>query len=128
MERQILKPIAPSKRPITVRPHHNSRNNSDIANVFLPQELFDIIANRHRREREWYALLMICSTLISSIDSTLAIFNKEVESEEVVAFKSNLKLAIANFAAADSSPPPPRVPLHTRPDKDSRNKNSKEKS
>ncbi|KHJ30185.1 putative eka-like protein [Erysiphe necator] len=71
---------------------------------------------------------MICTTVISSIDSTLATFTKEVEKEEAVAFKAYLKLAIANFAAVDSSPPPPRVPLHTRSNKGNGNDSSKGKS
>ncbi|KHJ31886.1 putative eka-like protein [Erysiphe necator] len=127
-DRQILKPVAPSKRSIPDKPHHKSWNNSDIANAFLPQELADIIATRQRRERAWHARLMICTTVFSSIESTLATFTKEVEIEEAVPFKAYLKLAIANFAAVDSSPPPPRVPLHTRPSKGNGNDSSKGKS
>ncbi|POS85556.1 hypothetical protein EPUL_003844 [Erysiphe pulchra] len=81
--RQILKPVAPSKRPISERPLHNSWKNSDTANAFLPQELAEIIANRQRRD--------------------------------------------PNFAAADSSPPPPRVPIHTRPNKGNGNESNKGK-
>ncbi|POS84001.1 hypothetical protein EPUL_006047 [Erysiphe pulchra] len=126
--RPILRPVAPSKRPIPERSQNNSRNNSDIANAYLSQELAEIIATRQRHERAWHARIMICTTVISSTDSTLTIFTKEVEKEEIVAFKAYLNLAIANFAATDSSPPPPRVPLHSRPNKGSGNESSKGKS
>lgn len=113
--RQILKPVAPSKRPLPEKPL--SKNNSDIANAFLPQELADIIATRQRRERAWHARLMICTTVISYLDSTLASFTNEIEKEEVVAFKAYLRQAISNFVAADSPPSPSRVPINTRPSK-----------
>ncbi|KHJ35558.1 putative eka-like protein [Erysiphe necator] len=71
---------------------------------------------------------MICTTVISSIDTTLAIFTIEEEKEEIVAFKTYLNLAIANFAATDTSPTPTRVPLHSRPNKGNRNECSKGKS
>ncbi|POS83255.1 hypothetical protein EPUL_005455 [Erysiphe pulchra] len=125
--RLILRPVAPSKRPIPERPQNNSRNNSDIVNAYLSQEPAENIATRQRHERAWYARIMICTTVISSIDSTLAIFTKEVEKEEIVAFEAYLSLAIANFAATDSSPPPPRVPLHSRLNKGSGNESSKGK-
>ncbi|POS86623.1 hypothetical protein EPUL_003797 [Erysiphe pulchra] len=93
--RHILKPVAPSKRP----------------------ELADIIATRQRRERAWHARLMICTTAISNIESTLVKFKNDIEKEEVEAFKAYLRLAIANFAAVDTSPTPPKVPTHSRPTK-----------
>ncbi|KHJ33839.1 putative eka-like protein [Erysiphe necator] len=126
--RPILRPVAPSKHPIPEKPPSNSSKNSDIANAFLPQVLTEIIATRQRRERAWQARLMICTTVISSIDNTLAIFTKDEEKEEIVVFKAYLNLAIANFAATDLSPPPPLVTLHSRPNKVNRNENSKEKS
>ncbi|POS82999.1 hypothetical protein EPUL_003800, partial [Erysiphe pulchra] len=125
--RQILKPVAPSKRPITERPTSDSSGKSDSRNAFFPKELADIIAIRQRRERAWHARLLICTTIISSIDSALANFQDEIEKEEDVAFKAYLRQAIANFAATDSSPSPPRVPVHTRPNKGGGNSNGKGK-
>ncbi|KHJ33173.1 putative eka-like protein [Erysiphe necator] len=115
--RQILKHFAPAKRTLPEKPQDKSMNNSDIGNAFLPQELAEIIATRQRRERAWHARLMICTTVISYLDSTLVNFTNEIEKEEVVAFKAYLRQAIANFAATDSSPSPPQVPTHTRPNK-----------
>ncbi|POS84704.1 hypothetical protein EPUL_004648, partial [Erysiphe pulchra] len=115
--RQFLKPVAPSKRTLPEKPQNKSRNTSEHENAFLPQELAEIIATRQRRERAWHARLMICTTVISYLDSTLANFTNEIEKEEVVAFKTYLRQAIANFAAADSHTSPPQVPIHTRPSK-----------
>ncbi|KHJ31243.1 putative eka-like protein [Erysiphe necator] len=126
--RQILKPVAPSKRPLPENPQRKSRENSYIANAFLPQELTDIIATRQRRERAWHARLLICTTMISSIDSTLINFTEELEIEEVMAFKAYLQQAIANFAAADSSPSPPHIPSHTRPSNGNINSTNKDKN
>ncbi|KHJ31148.1 putative eka-like protein [Erysiphe necator] len=106
--RQILKPVAPSKRHITERPTSESSDKSNSRNAFFPKELADIIAIRQRRERAWHARLLICTTIISSIDSALANFQDEIE-KEVVAFKAYLRQAIASFAATDSSPSPPLV-------------------
>ncbi|KHJ36110.1 putative eka-like protein [Erysiphe necator] len=101
--RQILKHVAPSKLPITERP------------------------TSIRRERAWHARLLICTTIISSIDSALANFQDEKEKEEVVAFKAYLRQKISSFAATDSSPSPPRIPVHTRPNKGGGNSNGKGK-
>ncbi|POS85720.1 hypothetical protein EPUL_002654, partial [Erysiphe pulchra] len=68
-----------------------------------------------RSERARHARLMICTTAIGNIESTLENFKDEIEREEVVAFKAYLRLAIANFAAVDTSPVPPQIPSHTRP-------------
>ncbi|POS82134.1 hypothetical protein EPUL_006813, partial [Erysiphe pulchra] len=128
--RQILKPVAPSKRSISERPPQSSGENCDIANAFLPRELADIIASRQRRERAWHARILICTSMISSIDSTLANFTEEIEIDEVLAFKAYLRRAIANFAATDSSPSLPLIPSHTHPSRSngnlmSTNKNGK---
>ncbi|POS83050.1 hypothetical protein EPUL_006088, partial [Erysiphe pulchra] len=48
--KQILKPVAPSKRPIIERPTSDSSDKSDSRNAFFPKELADIIAIRQRRE------------------------------------------------------------------------------
>ncbi|KHJ35827.1 putative eka-like protein [Erysiphe necator] len=113
--RPILKPTAPSKRPASVKIPQISRDNIGVENLFLPKELAEIIATRQRRERAWHARVLICTTVISYIDNTLAAFEDEIEKEEAAAFKAYLELAIANFAAADSSPTPPKIPSHTRP-------------
>ncbi|POS82430.1 hypothetical protein EPUL_004026, partial [Erysiphe pulchra] len=68
---------------------------------------------------------MICTTVYSNIESTLANFADETEKEEVTAFKAYIRRAIANFAAVDSSPSPPRVPIHTRPKKGDGSRNGK---
>ncbi|POS83895.1 hypothetical protein EPUL_005052, partial [Erysiphe pulchra] len=122
------KPVAPSKRPITERPIQNNRDKSEIVNAFLPMQLAEIIAIRQRREHAWHARILICTTMISSIDSTLVNFKEEIEMEEIVAFKAFLRQAIANFAAADSSPSPPLIPSNTRPNKGNGNSSSKEKN
>ncbi|POS82158.1 hypothetical protein EPUL_005403, partial [Erysiphe pulchra] len=114
--RQILKPVSPSKRQIPER-LFNNKSNSDIANAFIPQELAEIIATRQRCERAWHARLIICTTVISNLDSTLANFTEEIEIEEAAALKSSLRQAVANFAAADSLTSPPCVPSHIQPNK-----------
>ena len=113
--RQTLKPVAPSKRPTIERPTQNCRNEFNIENAFLPKELAEIIAARQRRERAWHVRVMICTTVLSNIDSTLANLVEDTEKEEAEAFKAYLRLAISNFASADSSSSPPRVPIQTRP-------------
>ncbi|KHJ32311.1 hypothetical protein EV44_g2005 [Erysiphe necator] len=55
---------------------------------------------------------MICTTVLIKIESTLANLVGDIEKEEAAAIKAYLRLAISNFAAADSSPSPPRVPTH----------------
>lgn len=42
--RQILKPVAPSKRPTIERPTPTSSNECYIENAFLPKELAEIVA------------------------------------------------------------------------------------
>ncbi|KHJ30671.1 putative eka-like protein [Erysiphe necator] len=71
---------------------------------------------------------MICATVISNVESTLANFTEEEEKEEVVASKAYIRLAIANYAAADSSPAPPKIPIHSKPVKGNRSSSSKEKN
>ncbi|POS82191.1 hypothetical protein EPUL_006573, partial [Erysiphe pulchra] len=62
------------------------------------------------------------------MDSTLASFIEDLEKEEVVALKAYLRLAIANHAAADSSPAPPTIPTHSRSTKGNGSDSGKEKS
>ncbi|POS84907.1 hypothetical protein EPUL_002833, partial [Erysiphe pulchra] len=128
--RKILKPVAYPKRTILERHSQSSDENCDIANAFLPQELAEIITTRQRRERTWHACILICTLMISSTDRTLANFTEELEIEEVVAFKAYLRQAVANFAAAESSPSQPHIPSHTHPNNcngilSSKNKNIK---
>ncbi|KHJ31294.1 putative eka-like protein [Erysiphe necator] len=71
---------------------------------------------------------MIFTTVISNVENTLANFIEDTETEEVVAFKAYLRLAIANYAAAGSSPAPPKIPTHSRPAKGNATGSAKEKS
>ncbi|POS83044.1 hypothetical protein EPUL_005361 [Erysiphe pulchra] len=84
-------------------------------NSLLPKELAEMIATRQRRERAWHARLMLYTTVISNINSTLAVFVDEIEKEEAAASKAYIQLAIANFAASDSTPSPPSILTHSRP-------------
>ncbi|KHJ31456.1 putative eka-like protein [Erysiphe necator] len=105
--RKILKPAVPTKRPIPENPPQNNKHSPDIANAFLPRELAEVVATRQRRERAWHVRLMMCTTIYSNIESTLSNFSNKIEKEEAAAFKAYLLLAIAKFAAVDSSPSPP---------------------
>ncbi|KHJ32882.1 putative eka-like protein [Erysiphe necator] len=51
---------------------------------------------------------MICTTVLSNIECTLANLTEDIEKEDAEAIKAYLRLAISNFAAADSSPSSPR--------------------
>lgn len=64
--------------------------------------------------------------MISSIDNTLVNF-KEVEIEEIVAFKAYLRHAIASFALMDSSSSSSLIPFHTRPNKENVNSRIEDK-
>ncbi|KHJ31232.1 putative eka-like protein [Erysiphe necator] len=72
-------------------------------NAFLPKELAEVIATRQRRERAWHVRVMICTTVLSNIDSTLASLTEGIEKEETESFKAYLRVAISNFAAAESA-------------------------
>ncbi|KAI1005068.1 hypothetical protein K3495_g3158 [Podosphaera aphanis] len=124
----IASPSSPSQTPPSTtsaagRQMLKPRDNSDIANAFIPKELAEIIATRQHRERTWHACLILCTTVISNLESTLTNFTDEIEKEEAVALKAYLRQAVANFAAAESPLAPPCVPLHTRPG----NRNGREK-
>ncbi|POS85267.1 hypothetical protein EPUL_004099 [Erysiphe pulchra] len=54
---------------------------------FIPQELAEIVAIRQRRERAWHARILICTCVISNIDSTLANFKDEISKEEAAALQ-----------------------------------------
>ncbi|KHJ30755.1 putative eka-like protein [Erysiphe necator] len=103
--------------PIIIASPPPPTNNSDAANTFLPKELAEIVANRQRRERAWHPRLMLCTTVISNIDSTLENITDDIEKEEAFALKAYLQLAIANFAAVDTSPAPSQIPSYSRPTK-----------
>lgn len=70
---------------------------------------------------------MICAKIISHVESILTNFTEEVEKEEVVTFKTYLRLVIANYAAADFSPAPSKIPIQSRPVKGNTGSFSKEK-
>lgn len=70
---------------------------------------------------------MICTTFLSNIDSKLANLTETIEKEEAEASKAYLRVAISYFAAAESSPSLPSVPMHTRPNKENGNRNGKGK-
>ncbi|KHJ36391.1 putative eka-like protein [Erysiphe necator] len=110
-----LKPAIPIKFPTPERPQKNNKNKSDVANVFLPRELAEIVETSQRRERAWHARIMICTTVYSEIESALANFSDEIEKEEVNAFKAYLRQAISYFAAVDNSPTPPKISSHSKP-------------
>ncbi|KHJ36233.1 putative eka-like protein [Erysiphe necator] len=84
-------------------------------NVLGPKELANVKATRQRRERAGHLRLMLSTTVINNIDSTLAVFVDEIEKKQAAAFNAYIQLAIANSAASDSTPSPPRIPTHTRP-------------
>ncbi|KHJ30636.1 putative eka-like protein [Erysiphe necator] len=69
---------------------------------------------------------MICTTVLSKIGSTLANLDEDIEKKEAEACKAYLRVAISNFAATDSSPSPPCVPIHTQPYKSNGNIKGKE--
>lgn len=71
---------------------------------------------------------MICTTVISNVDSTLANFTEDAEKKEIEAFKAYLRSVVANYAAADSTPAPPKIPAHSRPSKSNGSGSGKEKS
>ncbi|POS86354.1 hypothetical protein EPUL_001497 [Erysiphe pulchra] len=118
--RKILKLAVPIKRRIPERSTHNNKNNSDVANAFLPKELAEVVATRQHRERVWHVRLMKCTTIHSGINSTWSNFSKEIEKEKAEVFKAYTRLAIAKFAAVDSSSSSPQIPTHTRPTKGDR--------
>ncbi|POS82785.1 hypothetical protein EPUL_003993 [Erysiphe pulchra] len=121
--RPILKPIAPSKRLTSGRIPQNCSESTEMENAFLPKELAEVIATRQRRERAWHVRVMICTTVLSNIDSTLENLVEDIELEEAEAFKAYLRLAISNFAAAESSHSLPSIPMHTWPYKGNGNGN-----
>lgn len=78
----------PSKCSVIKRPPHNECGKFSIENIFLPEELADIIAALHHRERAWHARLIICTTATSNIGSTSASHKGDLEIEEAIAFKA----------------------------------------
>ncbi|POS83421.1 hypothetical protein EPUL_003248 [Erysiphe pulchra] len=84
-------PLSRHLQYLSVKIPQNSKDNIGVENFFLLKELAEITATRQRRERAWYARILICITVISYIKSTLAAFEDEIEKEEAAAFKAYLE-------------------------------------
>ena len=58
---------------------------------------------------------MICTSVFGNKDGVLEKLaeEKEIDEAKAKAFKTYLRLALSDFAAADSPPSPPHVPIHT---------------
>ncbi|KHJ35076.1 putative eka-like protein [Erysiphe necator] len=108
--RQIREPVPPSKRLLPITSQNDNGGEMSSVSKFIPQELVEIVAMRQRRERAWHARILICTSVISNIDSTLANFKDEISKEEAAALQIYLRQAISKFAAHDSSPTPPPIP------------------
>lgn len=103
IERPIPKLIASSTRPMSERITLNNNKSAYVKNAFFRKQPAKIIATHQCRERAWHARLLIGASMLSNIDSTLANVVDVVDEEEAGAFKVSLRLAIANFAATDTS-------------------------
>ncbi|KHJ33952.1 putative eka-like protein [Erysiphe necator] len=112
--RQIREPVPPSKRTLTEISHNDIGEEMSNVSKFIPQELAEIFAIRQRRERAWHARILICTSVISNIDSTLADFKDEISREEATAFQVYLRQAISKFAAHDSLPTPTPPPIPSK--------------
>ncbi|POS86558.1 hypothetical protein EPUL_002249, partial [Erysiphe pulchra] len=112
--RQIREPVPPSKRTLPDISHNDVGEEISNVSKFIPQELAEIVATRQRRERVWHARILICKSVISNIDSTLADFKDEISREEATAFQVYLRQAISKFAAHDSLPTPPPPPIPSK--------------
>ncbi|POS84834.1 hypothetical protein EPUL_005176 [Erysiphe pulchra] len=85
--RPILKPAAPSKCPTSVRTPQNTSDNIEVENAFPSKELAEVIATCQRRERSWHECILIYTTVISNKESTVAVFEDEIEKKEAAPFK-----------------------------------------
>ncbi|KAI1003629.1 hypothetical protein K3495_g4582 [Podosphaera aphanis] len=63
---------------------------------------------------------MICTSVISNIDSLLANFNEEIEKEKGIAFQTYFRQVISLFVASEAAPTPPPAPTYSRPSKGSK--------
>lgn len=115
--RPILQPVPPSKRAASpvLHPTNSIETNND--SNYLPQEFSEVLRLQQRRERIWRARMMICTSMISNIDSSIANFQEELEKDEAKAIQAYLREAIVKYAASEGIPPPPPVPTHSRPTK-----------
>ncbi|KHJ30050.1 putative eka-like protein [Erysiphe necator] len=96
-KRQIREPVPPSKRTLPKISHNDSGEKMT-----------------NRRERAWHARILICTGVISNINSTLADFKDEISREEATAFQIQLRQAISKFAALDSLPTPTPPPIPSK--------------
>ncbi|KHJ34547.1 putative eka-like protein [Erysiphe necator] len=62
-----------------------------VVSRFIPQELAEIVAMRQCHERVWHARILICTSVISNIDSTLADFKNEISKDEAAALQIYLR-------------------------------------
>ncbi|POS83689.1 hypothetical protein EPUL_006258, partial [Erysiphe pulchra] len=92
--RQIREPVPPSKRILPDISHNDVGEEMSDVSKFIPQELAEIVAIRQRRERAWHARILICTSVISNIDSTLADLKDEISREEAAAFQVYLRQTI----------------------------------
>ncbi|KHJ36125.1 putative eka-like protein [Erysiphe necator] len=116
--RPILTPAAPSKRvaqSVAEQASQSFEHESDQSYTYLPQELRQIIKQRRRRERAWHVRLSICTSVICNIESTLLVFNDDIEKEEADIIRNYLQQAIARLAASDNALKFPPIPHHTKP-------------
>ncbi|KHJ33344.1 putative eka-like protein [Erysiphe necator] len=77
---------------------------------FIPQELAEIFGIRQRREHAWHGRILICTSVISNIDSTLTNCKDEFSREEATAFQVYLRQVISKVAPHDSLPTPTPIP------------------
>ncbi|KHJ36175.1 putative eka-like protein [Erysiphe necator] len=113
----IVKPVPPSKIATQRDAEPESRNEENSSHLYLPRELENIIATRHRQERAWHIRLSICACIYSNIDSTLAIYKKYIEKEGADIFRKNLQKATAFLDTSDNLAQPPKIPIELKPGK-----------
>ncbi|VDB89181.1 Bgt-60046 [Blumeria graminis f. sp. tritici] len=103
-DRPTLQPVPPSKRANPKSCHEATAENVNDANEFLPRELAQIIEERQRRELAWHARIMMCTCAISSIESALSGFMKDIEKDEATAIRDYLCKAISKYSASEAAP------------------------
>ncbi|KAI0997117.1 hypothetical protein K3495_g11070 [Podosphaera aphanis] len=116
--RTILYPVPPFKRAAQIAIESYTQTLQDYSrqtNVYLPQDICQIIKLRQRRERAWHVRISICASVLCNIESTLTIYKDEIEKEEAEIIRTYLQQAIARLAASENAPEPPKVPVQTKP-------------
>ncbi|EPQ66221.1 Bgt-3395 [Blumeria graminis f. sp. tritici] len=103
-DRPTLQPVPPSKHENPKSCHDTTAENVNDANEFLPRKLAQIIEERQRRELAWHACIMMCTCAISSIESALSGFMKDIEKDEATATRDYLCKAISKYAASEAAP------------------------